>query len=110
MVEHQQWVADFSGTSRSAVQRTAGFNLDDYDLVVIGSLARGEWTSGSDVDCTLLIDGQASSDHRRVAREIESRLRQFNWWSAGESLAVIAILHCPCFRSGRKLPAFTPGF
>ena len=30
---------------------------DDLSLVVFGSLARGEWTSGSDVDWTLLIDG-----------------------------------------------------
>jgi hypothetical protein len=42
----------------------------DVDLVVFGSLARGEWTSGSDVDWTLLIDGQAIPDHRTVARSI----------------------------------------
>ena len=52
---------------------------DDYDLVVFGSLARGEWTSGSDVDWTLLIDGQASTDHRKVAREIEAELKRFKF-------------------------------
>jgi Nucleotidyltransferase domain len=46
----------------------------DYDLVVFGSLARDEWTSGSDVDWTLLIDGQASSDHRGVTHSISTKL------------------------------------
>ncbi|MDZ7617383.1 MAG: nucleotidyltransferase domain-containing protein [Patescibacteria group bacterium] len=38
-------------------ERCRQFTSDDYDLVVFGSLARREWTSGSDVDWTLLIDG-----------------------------------------------------
>jgi hypothetical protein len=38
--------------------------------VVFGSLARGEWTSRSDLDWTYLIDGQANSDHLRIAQEI----------------------------------------
>ena len=46
----------------------------DIDVVAFGSLARGEWTSGSDVDWTLLIDGQASPDHRGTAREVARRL------------------------------------
>jgi predicted nucleotidyltransferase len=46
----------------------------DYDIVVFGSLARREWTSGSDVDWTLLIDGQASPYHRKVARTVEQAL------------------------------------
>lgn len=36
----------------------------DTDFVVFGSLARGEWTSSSDVDWTLLVDGQANPQHR----------------------------------------------
>jgi len=47
---------------------------EDYDLVVFGSLARGEWTNGSDVDWTLLIDGQVSSDHRSVAHAVQTAL------------------------------------
>ncbi len=31
----------------------------DIGLVAFGSLARLEWTSGSDVDWTLLVDGKA---------------------------------------------------
>lgn len=47
------------------------YSSADADLVVFGSLARGEWTSGSDVDWTLLIDGQANPEHREIARQIE---------------------------------------
>src|SRR6188768_2436801 len=42
----------------------------DTSIVVFGSLARGEYTSGSDVDWTLLIDGQADEDHYARARAI----------------------------------------
>ncbi|HEV2991737.1 MAG TPA: nucleotidyltransferase domain-containing protein [Candidatus Angelobacter sp.] len=33
---------------------------DTASLVVFGSLARGEWTTGSDLDWTYLVDGQAT--------------------------------------------------
>ena len=33
------------------------YTSEDTSLVVFGSLARGEWTSGSDLDWTYLIDG-----------------------------------------------------
>ena len=39
-------------------QGLANQTTDDASLVVFGSLARDEWTGGSDVDWTLLIDGQ----------------------------------------------------
>lgn len=47
------------------------FTSDDVDIVVFGSLARREWTSGSDVDWTMLIDGQANTEHRLAAREVD---------------------------------------
>jgi hypothetical protein len=50
------------------------FTSDDVDVVVFGSLARREWTSGSDVDWTMLIDGQADSQHRIASRVIERTL------------------------------------
>jgi hypothetical protein len=43
---------------------------------VFGSLARGEWTSGSDLDWTYLVDGQANSDHLRIAQEIDRVLQK----------------------------------
>lgn len=42
----------------------------DAALVVFGSLARNEWTSGSDVDWTLLLDTGANPQHYRVAQKI----------------------------------------
>jgi predicted nucleotidyltransferase len=48
----------------------------DADIVVFGSLAREEWTSGSDVDWTLLIDGQAKPEHRLIAQAIASLVEQ----------------------------------
>jgi hypothetical protein len=46
----------------------------DAAVVVFGSLARGEWTEGSDVDWTLLVDGQVSNDHIEAVRNIEGLL------------------------------------
>ena len=48
----------------------------DTSFVVFGSLARDEWTVGSDVDWTLLVDGIASPDHFKVAQEIADRFTQ----------------------------------
>jgi predicted nucleotidyltransferase len=48
---------------------------EDTSLVVFGSLARGEWTRGSDLDWTYLIDGQANSDHLRIAQKISKVVR-----------------------------------
>jgi predicted nucleotidyltransferase len=47
---------------------------EDTSLVVFGSLARGEWTSSSDLDWTYLIDGQANSDHLIIAQKIQEVL------------------------------------
>jgi len=54
--------------------RLRQFTSDDVDVVVFGSLARREWTSGSDVDWTILIDGQANYQHRVASREIDRTL------------------------------------
>jgi len=48
----------------------------DTSIVFFGSLARREWTIGSDVDWTLLVDGPADPQHRQVAREFARRLEQ----------------------------------
>jgi len=37
---------------------------------VFGSLARGEWTQGSDLDWTLLVDGQVVGEHADIAHRI----------------------------------------
>ncbi len=50
------------------------YTSPDASLVVFGSLARGEWTSGSDLDWTYLIDGEVNSDHLVIAQRIQSLL------------------------------------
>lgn len=52
------------------------YATEDTSLVVFGSLAREEWTSGSDLDWTYLIDGQANSDHLRIAQSIQGILKE----------------------------------
>src|SRR5574341_859028 len=42
----------------------------DTGIVVFGSLGRNEFTEGSDIDWTMLIDGKAKSDHYSLMREI----------------------------------------
>jgi predicted nucleotidyltransferase len=46
----------------------------DTAFVVFGSLARCEWTSGSDIDWTLLVDGEARENHLTAAQGIRSAL------------------------------------
>jgi predicted nucleotidyltransferase len=46
----------------------------DTAFVAFGSLARGEWTDGSDLDWTLLVDGQANRTHLPAAQAIRSKL------------------------------------
>src|SRR5437016_453796 len=48
----------------------------DSSIVIFGSLAREEWTSGSDLDWTLLIDGQVDPAHQRNALEIDALLER----------------------------------
>lgn len=47
--------------------RTGSIESQDISLVVFGSMGRGEWTSGSDLDWTLLIDGEADHEHANTA-------------------------------------------
>lgn len=44
--------------------------------MVFGSLARGEFTAGSDIDWTLLVDGSADPKHLELARKIEQIVSQ----------------------------------
>jgi len=55
----------------------------DASIVVFGSLARREWTSKSDVDWTLLIDGQADPQHLEVALDVAGRLTKSNFQAPG---------------------------
>jgi len=44
---------------------------EDTSIVVFGSLARDEYTEGSDIDWTLLVDGFADPKHLEQARKID---------------------------------------
>lgn len=48
-----------------------GFDSEDTSIVVFGSLARDEFTQGSDIDWTLLVDGSADPKHLELAHRIE---------------------------------------
>ncbi|MEQ8785603.1 MAG: nucleotidyltransferase domain-containing protein [Pirellulaceae bacterium] len=55
----------------------------DVAVVAFGSLAREEWTSGSDVDWTLLIDGPADMRHFDMARAVEEALQENKYREPG---------------------------
>jgi predicted nucleotidyltransferase len=59
------------------------YTTEDTSLVVFGSLARGEWTSKSDLDWTYLIDGEANSDHLRISQEIQRLFREKEYGEPG---------------------------
>ncbi|KIG19451.1 hypothetical protein DB30_02732 [Enhygromyxa salina] len=73
-VEHQRLV----GLLQSAVP-------PDTSFVAFGSLARGELTSGSDLDWTLLLDGRTDKDHHRAVRELYTRLEDASVKAPGPS-------------------------
>jgi predicted nucleotidyltransferase len=49
---------------------------EDTSLVVFGSLARDEWTSGSDLDWTFLINSAANPEHLNIAQDIRRILKE----------------------------------
>ncbi|APR88025.1 hypothetical protein A7982_13374 [Minicystis rosea] len=61
-------------------QRTAP---SDTSVVVFGSLARGEYGERSDVDWTLLIDGQADPGHYDAVRSITATLKREGFGEPG---------------------------
>jgi predicted nucleotidyltransferase len=59
------------------------YTTEDTSLVVFGSLARGEWTSQSDLDWTFLIDGEANSDHLKISQKIQKILKENHYEEPG---------------------------
>jgi hypothetical protein len=55
----------------------------DTSVVVFGSLARGEYTERSDVDWTLLIDGQADPAHHAAGRAMAGALKEAGFGEPG---------------------------
>ena len=52
-----------------------GMHSDDMSIVVFGSLARDEFTLGSDVDWTLLVDGVADPEHLAIALKVKAKVK-----------------------------------
>jgi predicted nucleotidyltransferase len=63
--------------------RIGKYTSEDTSLVVFGSLARGEWTSKSDLDWTYLIDGEANSDHLGISQQIQALFRDEGYEEPG---------------------------
>jgi predicted nucleotidyltransferase len=63
--------------------RRGSIDSEDVSVVVFGSLARGEWTTGSDVDWTLLIDGGADPAHADTAVQTDELLRAAGFKAPG---------------------------
>jgi hypothetical protein len=62
--------ANAPGERSRLAAKVVGLIPPDTSLVVFGSLARGEVTEGSDLDWTLLVDGQVDVRHADIARAI----------------------------------------
>jgi predicted nucleotidyltransferase len=52
----------------------SGETSPDTSIIVYGSLAREEFTQGSDLDWTLLVDGQADPQHQKELLSIRAKL------------------------------------
>ena len=69
---HIKSARERSGAEKATLKsELAEFDSADTSIVVFGSLARGEFTEGSDIDWTFLIDGSADPDHLAAARRVE---------------------------------------
>ncbi len=61
----------------------AQYGAEDMTVTVFGSLARDEFTEGSDIDWTLLVDGSADPHHQDAAHEISRQVRMMQEKSPG---------------------------
>lgn len=73
ILESRRKVEEYSDSLLDGADRPVA---EDASLIFFGSLARQEWTSKSDADWALLIDGQVSSQHFSAFQEIRRRFRQ----------------------------------
>lgn len=62
---------------RSIEEACRALVMPDTSLVVFGSLARREFTPGSDIDWTLLVDGFTIPEHLTMSREIGRAIASF---------------------------------
>lgn len=66
-----------SRKQRAAITEAArGLDSADTSIVVSGSLARDEFTMGSDLDWTLLIDGSADPQHHSLFQKVDQVIKR----------------------------------
>jgi len=65
---------------------TAGEPRDDAAIVVFGSVGRFEVTSGSDIDWTYLVDGQADAKHQAAAARVSAAIEALKKEPGAEGL------------------------
>jgi predicted nucleotidyltransferase len=76
------WPHIFAARSRAQAKKTelrprlVGMDSEDTSIVVFGSLARDEFTEGSDIDWTFLIDGLADPKHFNLQRSVEAVINE----------------------------------
>jgi predicted nucleotidyltransferase len=69
--QHVSSARELARAKRSLLkEKLEGIDSDDTSIVVFGSLARDEFTEGSDIDWTLLVDGSADPKHLDLARKV----------------------------------------
>ncbi|MEO8147225.1 MAG: nucleotidyltransferase domain-containing protein [Bacteroidia bacterium] len=64
-------------------ENSVSFFSSDVDLIVFGSIARNECSKSSDVDWTILIDGQANHDHYEFSHIIKNKLEDLKLQEPG---------------------------
>lgn len=64
---------------RRAIKSEVDLVSSDATVVLYGSLARGEWTTGSDVDWALLVGPQSDPDHHECLQAIPSALHTIQY-------------------------------
>lgn len=92
--------------SKRARLRAALVSLDSEDtsIVVFGSLARDEFTSGSDIDWTLLVDGMANPEHFENALAIQRHIEEIEGRPPGRegTFGGLAVCHDLIHKIGGK--------
>lgn len=61
----------------------ADSDSDDTSVVVLGSLGREEFTSGSDIDWNLLVDGIADPNHHALLQDVRKKINEVAKKSVG---------------------------
>ena len=93
---HIREARHLSHSTRTELGRQlAGIDSYETSVVVSGSLARDEFTRGSDIDWTLLIDGPADTNHQTVLERVANIIAKHAAKSTGQekTFAQMAFSH-----------------